>query len=81
MLHAYVLAVAPLPLLSARLIAILLHFLLGCLHMQTQREHGNKWRHIVDDYLPWRSPNDLKNYCNQYISSKGSQVNTDRQHQ
>lgn len=28
----------------------------------------------MDDFLPWRSPNDLKNYCNQYISSKGSQV-------
>jgi len=43
-------------------------------HSQAQRQYGNKWRTIVDEYLPWRSPNDLKNYCNQYILGKGSHV-------
>lgn len=43
-------------------------------HQQAQREYGNKWRTIVDGYLPWRSPNDLKNYCNQYINGKRTHV-------
>jgi hypothetical protein len=43
---------------------------------QAQREYGNKWRTIVDNYLPWRSPNDLKNYCNQYVNGKHNHVRT-----
>lgn len=45
-----------------------------CLTPQAQREYGNKWRTIVDNYLPWRSPNDLKNYCNQYVNGKHNHV-------
>lgn len=53
-------------------------FIVSCFaaaaYSQAQRQYGNKWRTIVDEYLPWRSPNDLKNYCNQYILGKGSHV-------
>jgi hypothetical protein len=41
---------------------------------QAQREHGNKWRNIAEDHLPWRSPNDLKNYWNQHVNGKQQQV-------
>lgn len=45
-------------------------------HTYTQglKHFGTKWRTIVDNYLPWRSPNDLKNYANQYIKTKSQQV-------
>jgi hypothetical protein len=41
---------------------------------QGLKHYGNKWRTIVDNYLPWRSPSDLKNYANQYLHAKLPQV-------
>jgi hypothetical protein len=41
---------------------------------QAQRDYGNKWRNIAEDYLPWRSPNDLKNYWNQHVNNKQPHV-------
>jgi hypothetical protein len=31
--------------------------------LQAQQTHGSKWTFIASEYLPWRSPQELKSVC------------------